>query len=416
MPNSKLTKHLSVDDETYRSLAREALKVFAVAAMGALGSLANTDVARAEPPLRCKRLEFEVALSPGAPADARMAAWLCARGSIQHKTIQLLIHGASYDHTYWDFPLEESDCEQQGDSSSFDRYSYVKHMTSAGYATLAVDRIGYGESTRPYGQDLYDFTLHSGAFTIHQVVQAIRSGGTTVPGFGPLGAHGEKIELVGFSLGANIAATEASTYGDVDGVVLTGFSHIPGPGGFASFGLAIPACQDPKFAWLPCDVDPESGTPLGYMQDVPFMPFSLLDYPAGAPTRMALFYYQPGVEQCVYDVDHERRESFLAAELGDILATIAPETGATANLHVPTLLANGEYDFLLCDPPSCSATRGSEVGEFPSDACLEIHNVPEVGHTINLHRNAPQFFQIVEEWSNRRIGSSTKKQPTQPCL
>src|SRR5262245_46991749 len=74
-----------------------------------------------EAALRCERLIFPVALSPGQPADLSVVAWLCARGSIHNKTIQVLVHGAVYDHNVWDFPFQP------------ETYSYVRAATAAGY-------------------------------------------------------------------------------------------------------------------------------------------------------------------------------------------------------------------------------------------------------------------------------------------
>jgi len=46
-------------------------------------------------------MHFPVGLSDGGPANQEIIGWLCARGSIHHKTLQVLLHGATYDHTYW---------------------------------------------------------------------------------------------------------------------------------------------------------------------------------------------------------------------------------------------------------------------------------------------------------------------------
>src|SRR5262245_57710222 len=74
--------------------------------LGGVTLAASAQAAQADAPVRCERLTFQVALAPGQPANNQMAAWLCARGAIQHKTVQVLIHGATYDHNYWDFPFQ----------------------------------------------------------------------------------------------------------------------------------------------------------------------------------------------------------------------------------------------------------------------------------------------------------------------
>lgn len=50
------------------------------------------------------------------------------------KTVQLLTHGATLDHTYWDIAPG---------------YSYVDVASAAGYATLSYDQLGVGNSDHP---------------------------------------------------------------------------------------------------------------------------------------------------------------------------------------------------------------------------------------------------------------------------
>src|SRR5690242_16002630 len=85
------------------------------------------------PPLRCERVTFDVSLAPNQSADQHLVATLCSRGPVHKKTIQVLIHGGTYDHNYWDFPVQP------------ETYSYVRELTDAGYATLNIDRLGVGE-------------------------------------------------------------------------------------------------------------------------------------------------------------------------------------------------------------------------------------------------------------------------------
>jgi pimeloyl-ACP methyl ester carboxylesterase len=323
--------------------------------------------------LRCRRMNFDVAQTPGGPTDNRMAAWLCARGSIENKTIQILIHGATFDHNYWDFPYRS------------DKYSYVDYMTKAGYAVLSLDRIGYGESSHPASGA--SVTLHTGAFTIHQVVQSLRSRRLRVPGFGRI--EGERIELVGFSIGSFISILESSTWHDVDGVVLSSYSHTVGAGGIASFGLVIPAPQDPKFATFPAD----------YLSEAP-----------GA--REFLFYHLPNIEQRVIDIDERLRQTWTVGELNDIVPSLAEP----ADMHVPVLVVDGDWDTIACNTP-CSATNwlANEASFYPADTCAEVKVIPDAGHSLALHRNARSFFSTVHEWSDRRVGPRTNRPPPQRC-
>lgn len=337
--------------------------------------LLSAAMAHAEPPVRCRQVAFTVNLSPGDSTDYDMAAWLCARGSLHDKTIQVVIHGATFDHNYWNFPLEP------------ETYSYVRHMTRAGYAVLNLDRIGYGLSDHP--PDGLDLDLHDGAFTIHQVVQALRGGHMVVPGFGRVRAR--RVQLVGSSLGSFISVIEASTYHDVDGVVLSSYSHTVGQGGIDSFGLVIPAQDDPKFADLPY---------VNYLSEAP-----------GA--RAFLFYHLPNIDPHVAALDTALRQTWTVGELNDIV----PALGEPADIHVPTLVVDGDYDTIACNI-TCSGTGwlDNEASFYPEDACPEVEIIPDAGHALTLHENAPEFFAVVEEWSDRRVGASTDQLPLEPCL
>lgn len=325
--------------------------------------------------VRCTRMVFPVALAPDLPADQELVGWLCARGSVHHKTVQVLIHGATYDHHYWDWPRQP------------EQYSYVDHMTAAGYAVLNLDRVGYGESSRP--ADGLAVTLHTGAFTIHQVVQALRSGTKVVPGLGRIRA--ERVQLVGSSLGAFIATIEASTYHDVDGVILSSYSHTLGPAALLTQVLSYDARMDPKFAHLPIT---------NYLTTTP-----------GA--RGPLYYFVPGADPANILLDETLKQTVTIGEDQDIFPSLFASLGVT----VPTLVVNGDHDMITCTAPSCTAT-GSLANEamfYGPDACVEIQIVPDSGHALNTHLNAPTAFSMIRAWSDRRVGASTKRPAPEPC-
>jgi pimeloyl-ACP methyl ester carboxylesterase len=90
-----------------------------------------------------------------------------------------------------------------------DRYSYVNAAVAQGYSTLAIDRIGVGESSTPAAVDV---TLDSNVQTVHDVVRALRDGSVT-------GSPVHRVVLVGHSFGSAISVTEAGRFHDVDAVV-----------------------------------------------------------------------------------------------------------------------------------------------------------------------------------------------------
>jgi pimeloyl-ACP methyl ester carboxylesterase len=348
-----------------------------LAAMAGIGLLVAPTLAFASPDdgPRCEQVTFPVALSPGAPADNTIVAWLCARGPIAGRTIQVLLHGGTYDHNYWDYPLHP------------EQYSYVRAATNAGYVTLNLDRLGSGLSSHPAPDAL---TLHANAFTVHQIVQTLRADSLTVPGFGRV--RGDRVMLVGHSLGADISSIEASTYGDVDGVVLSAYSHTVGPGTPILESNVYPAAFDPKFASL--------GLPLDYLTTLP-------------GTRGESFYYLPGADPAVIALDEQLKQTVTVGELSDLVSSFPVSIG----IHVPTLVADGDFDSIDCNAPSCSqsGTLTTEASNFSPDACVQIVDIPFSGHDLNLHRNAPAWFGVALLWSDLWVGPLAALPPLAQC-
>lgn len=345
------------------------------AAVGALATLvAGAGAARAGPP--CERVDIPVALAPGEPADLSVAGWLCAEGELEGKTLQLLVHGATYDHHMWDPPLAP------------DMYSYVRAATEAGYATLNIDRLGHGESSRVHGGDL---DIFAGAFALHQVIQALRAGEVETDTFGAAGA--DTIISVGSSLGANLAWLEAATYGDVDALIVSGSANRFSTGMQVVQNLTWSVERDPDF------------------RDQDFPPAYLTTKPN---TRGALFYWNPGAESAAIQLDNELRQTVTVAENITVQETVG---GLSEEVDVPTFITVGDHDWLFCDMPSCTATGSldAELEFWADETCPELLIMPEAGHTLTLHENAPAYFDELIDWADRRVGPSEDAGPTEPC-
>jgi pimeloyl-ACP methyl ester carboxylesterase len=66
-----------------------------------------------------------------------IASQYCTPSDSQPKTVQVLTHGVGFDRKYWSWGGHASP------------YNYVRVATDAGYATLAWDRLGCGQSSKP---------------------------------------------------------------------------------------------------------------------------------------------------------------------------------------------------------------------------------------------------------------------------
>ena len=322
--------------------------------------------------LRCEEVSFDVTLSPTDTTPYEVSGTLCSRGSVHHKTIQIALHGATYSRLYWDWPYQP------------ETYSYMRRATAAGYAVLNLDRIGIGASDHPPAEAV---TIDSNAHVVHQIVQALRGGSAVIPSFGRIRA--ERIALVGHSLGSVISIQEAATYGDVDGIVLTGVSH-----------TVTPALNDVSF--YPANLDPQfagQGLGDGYLTTVP-------------GTR-GIFYYLPSTDPAVLALDEATKQTVTIGELG----TAVPALSLSSAVHVPVLVVVGDFDGAFCNPPSCSASGSlnAEAAFFPADACLETAVIAGAGHDLNLHIQAPQTYDVVLGWMDQWVGSNPRVAPPAVC-
>jgi pimeloyl-ACP methyl ester carboxylesterase len=309
------------------------------------------------------------------PSTQNVAAWLCVpRGGAT--TIFVTQPGTTYDHTYWDFPYEP------------DRYSFVRAINAAGYAVLNVDRLGTGASDHPPAADV---TLDTHVAVLHQIVGQLREGKIG-------GRPFRRVVTVGHSQGSGISTTEARQFGDVDGVVVTGWIHSNG-----SKTVAVPSSA---FFW-PAQADPKflgTAVPAGYLTSRP-------------DSRGAAFYYTPNADLNVISTD-ESTKTVSAGPEGPTAVAFGQQ--APEPVYVPVLSVLGDRDAFFCTA-TCSGDsqedpRPTEASSWNSKTCLEMRLQADDGHDINLHRNAQEWFALAIDWTHRRIGGPNNSPPSQPCI
>ena len=309
---------------------------------------------------KCTDVVIAASIAPDAPKDHQIYGRLCLPPGQPPKVLQVLVHGSTYDHAYWDFP------------GFAGRYSYTRFQNKAGYATLAIDQLGVGRSSHPPG-DLV--SLRAMATALHDVVTAARTG--------TLDVQFDSVVLVGHSYGSFTSWLEAGTYQDVDGVLATGASHSIGPVAAEEFySHSRPAQLDPVTA-----------------PNVPARDVGYLSIPGVRP----LFYHLPNADPEVIERDEATRSEFPAGGFSDTELYLA----ATRNIKVPVLEVNGRLDAVFCaqggggsstDCATDATLHDSESPSFSPDAQLETTVVPNAGHSLNLHYNASVFFDRSLRW------------------
>ena len=329
-------------------------------ASAALTRNATSDVRSRHPGAAC--YEARVPVSVEKIGKAHLYGQLCQprRGTATSRTVQLLVPGSTYNHTYYDMPVKSS------------RYSYVSKALDAGFSTFDIDRLATGRSTLP-PSSLY--TLDSGTEAIHQVVAKLRGGGIRNRTF-------DKVVWVGHSLGSSMAWAQAEKYdGDIDAFVLTGMSHVVrdedpsggGPGEDVPF--EIRAMDDPKFH--------------GRINDPGY-------WTTNAGMRQ-FFYYAPATDPAVIEADERFKDVSTAADSEG--ANLPPAQSPSRSIKVPTLLVVGDKDQYcttgICTRESMLAHEGPYYSER---ADLEAIVVPDSGHNVQLHESAPRTNAAILQW------------------
>lgn len=152
--------------------------------------------------------------------DYELAATYCEPSPGTPKVLQVLTHGIGFDRSYWDFAYRDYE------------YSYVNHALARGYATLAWDRLGLGESTRL--DPVREVQLPLEVEALRELTRLLRAGSVDLkPGPNANADDGattrpfDKIVHVGHSLGSSVVyALAALDKTALDGIVLTGWSTV----------------------------------------------------------------------------------------------------------------------------------------------------------------------------------------------
>ncbi|HVV37782.1 MAG TPA: alpha/beta fold hydrolase [Acidimicrobiales bacterium] len=339
----------------------------ALVAGGVFPASASAAISRDYADPSCVKQTVPVSLGTHARATYRVVAWLC--GAAPGRTVIVSVSGTTYNHTYWDFPVDPG------------RYSFVRALTAAGYAVLNFDRIGIGESDHPAA---LASTGQANAWVMHTLVRRLRSGA-----FG--GVAFPRVVSIGHSQGSAIVLLEAETYHDVNGLIDTGLPGVPiGSSAPLTFASLTAAQLDPAFSG--------AHIPLGYTTTRP-------------GTRQHLFFDH--ADPAVVAADEALKDLFPAGE-----ATVLVDYLATRTVRVPVFSVYGEHDRFFCDI-ACTSTLNPTASLSPllfsPAACLESVIVPGAGHDINLHRNAPAWYAQVADWIARRVGATATLPPSQPC-
>jgi pimeloyl-ACP methyl ester carboxylesterase len=328
--------------------------------------------------------------------------------------LQLLVHGSTYNHTYWSSLQEPSGlsgltaaASEDGTEKFLDEeLSWIHSATRRGYWTLAIDRLGQGRSSRPDPVAVVQDPLQTQL--LHLLARRIRDDDILGLGFSQkwwpngddsYGGDGYvgKLIYVGHSFGSGLGVHLASAHpGDFDGLILTGIATVreganPQPGSFlARWAPAAQAFPD-RF---PSDL------PSGYLTST------------NKTGREALYWGVPSEEfdPAMFERDWKGQGTH---PLGEVL-TVGEYLSSppTTEFQKPVLVADGSADAIFCSDLGsralgvvhCRAGPNGEIGKtkawFPGvpDGLFATYRQPTSGHDHLLHRTGDQLIARAHDW------------------
>lgn len=282
----------------------------------------------------------------------------------RENSIQLLVHGITYTKSYRSalgFPGYQPEI-----------YSWVDFASKNGYPTLAIDRPGNGDSSRPdpFWQDQIPFH----AAVLKQIADGLRSKKWLPRNF-------QQIVYIGHSLGSNIGNVIAASYPDsMDAMVLTGFTKT------TSSELLIKAGPVPAVTFAPRFANLSSG----YIVT------------AKNEGRQVLLYGRDGTyDPSIANFDYDVQNTVAIGELGTETAPIA------SNYTRPVTIVTGEQDAVFCFRNAttlghCGHGEASMPAQarslFPNASSFDYFIPEHIGHDVNLHYRAPEAYAYVHAW------------------
>lgn len=298
---------------------------------------------------------FSVKLNPNSEQRIELHGELATTQNLTaNTTLQVLLAGGSNNGIYWDWPMNP------------EMHSYVRHATKIGFATLNLDRPGYGKSDHP-NPELMDFATQG--YMVSQVIDLLKDGA--------LGHQFSKVVINGHSMGGMVAWHCASKYRSADAVIVSGVGHNLSEG---AMGVVLAAVQ-------PIEDHPGYGRGIGWK-----------------PGYFARILSPSVPESAVDFYTFLLQDTVMIAEL-NTMERDSKDYSITQNIRVPVLFALGQYDKRWCVSASeCSLDPVflNESTYYSPEVDFTSFIVPEAGHLINKDPGAPHFFQAVGEWLQKR--------------
>lgn len=281
--------------------------------------------------------------------------------------VQLLVHGQTYNKLYWSGLGLSSEQAKP--------YDWTRVAMEKGYATLAIDRIGAGNSSHP--DPLLEVQETLEAEINHQIVSKLRNGDIG-------GKKFSKVVYVGHSVGSLLGMRSTQLHPeDYDALLLTGWS-----GNFLenfpkiAEGVLVPAAT-------------EFPTRFGELNPLYFV-LTLRSF-----IRQAFYGPDGSFDPAVELYDYEHRD---ICGLGELVSILAGTT--ETNYAGPVHIINGDVDAAFCDDKCVSGPKsapGSSWSLFPKATSFTYDIIPNTGHCLNVHHSSNETFMAAHDFLASKV-------------
>jgi hypothetical protein len=300
-----------------------------------------------------RRLEWRLDVTPavGLPGSHRLAVDLVVPDPVPETGLRVALcclPGGFLSRKYFDLEVD-------GDRS----YSFAEFMASEGFATVAIDHLGVGESSKPedgYALDVERLARANQA-ALERALERLRGGDARegVPPLAELATIG-----VGHSMGSCLTVVQQARFRPHGALVLLSFT----PRGLPELATETERsfAHDPRGARaaLPALIRERFGTP----------------YPPGVPAgrgREAAFGVGTAPPAAARAL--ERAATNLAAGPGILSMIPGAFTPEAEEVRVPVFLAVGDHDLHAADHAFGAFPRSPEVVAYTLEDSWHCHNV-----------------------------------------
>lgn len=268
-------------------------------------------------------------------------------------------------HRYWDIAFD------------YPKYSYVDvAVDQYGYSTLAIDRLGIGESS--LGDPTNVIQAPAELSAIYEVTKKLRA--ASLPDLDI--SKPSHVIHVGHSFGSILTYELAAAHPEItDGLILQGFS--------------VDASYLPQTI-AGFDIQAASGERMKCCRQYPEGYLTWANIGANQFAFLAPPYYDPRIGEYT----ECNKEPFTTGEI----LTLASQPSSAPDFTGPVLVLTGNEDEIFCGG-KCLATNGQgssipagAAAVFPKASTFEAYIQPHSGHAVNVHYNATDAYDVMNSF------------------